>query len=29
MAQEQVIYIKVDGRKFDLQRARKTLNLEE
>jgi len=26
---EQVIYIKVDSRKFDIQRARKTLNLEE
>ncbi|KXI30090.1 MFS transporter [Paraglaciecola hydrolytica] len=26
---EQVIYIKVDSRKFDIQRARKSLNLEE
>lgn len=26
---EQVIYIKVDSRKFDIQKARKSLNLEE
>ena len=29
MADEKVIYIKVDGHKFDLRRARKSLNLEE
>ncbi|MDP5133497.1 MAG: MFS transporter [Paraglaciecola sp.] len=29
MPSEQVIYIKVDGQKFDIQRARNSLNLEE